>query len=36
VAAAQGDGDEVVEEVIVQEAMAKFDRESRKVLNEGH
>jgi len=36
VAAAQGDGEEVVEEVIVQEAMAKFDRESRKVLNEGH
>jgi len=36
VAAAQGDGDEVVEEVIVQDAMAKFDSESRKVLNEGH
>ena len=35
VAAAQGDGDEVVEEVIVQEAMAKFESESRKVLDEG-
>jgi len=35
VAAAQGDGEEVVEEVIVQEAMAKFDKEARKVLDEG-
>ena len=35
VAAAQGNGDEVVEEVIVQEAMAKFESESRKVLDEG-
>lgn len=35
VAAAQGDGEEVVEEVIVQEAMAKFEQESKKVLDEG-
>jgi hypothetical protein len=36
VAAAQGDGEEVVEEVIVLEAMAAFDKEARKVLDEGH
>lgn len=35
VAAAQGDGDEVVEEVIVIEAMAAFDKEAKKVLDEG-
>jgi hypothetical protein len=35
VAASQGDGDKVLEEVIVQEAMVKFEQEARKVLDEG-
>ena len=35
VAAAKGEGDEVVEEVIVSEAMVGIDKEIRKVLNEG-
>jgi hypothetical protein len=35
VAAAQGDGEEVLEEVIVIEAMAKFEQEAKKVLDEG-
>ncbi len=36
IAAAQGDGDEVLEEVIVSEAMVGIDKEIKKVLNEGH
>jgi len=36
VAAAQGDGEEVVEEVIVQEAMTKFDSQIKEMLDEGH
>jgi hypothetical protein len=36
VAAAQGEGDEVVEEVTVLESMMDFDKEVRKVLDEGH
>jgi hypothetical protein len=35
VAAAQGEGDEVVEEVTVLESMIDFDKEVRKVLDEG-
>jgi hypothetical protein len=35
VAAAQGDGEEVVEEVIVQEAMIALDKQITEVLNEG-
>lgn len=35
VAAVQGDGEEVVEEVIVQDAMAQFEEQVRKVLDEG-
>jgi len=35
VAAAQGDGDEVIEEVTVIESMLEFDREVKKVLDEG-
>jgi hypothetical protein len=35
VAAAQGEGDEVVEEVTVIESMLDFDKEVRKVLDEG-
>lgn len=35
VAAVQGDGEEVVEEVIVQDAMAEFEEQVRKVLDEG-
>lgn len=35
VAAAQGDGEEVVEEVIVQDAMLEFEEQVRKVLDEG-
>ena len=34
VAASQGDGEEVVEEVIVQEAMSTFDSEMKKVFDE--
>jgi hypothetical protein len=33
-AAAQGDGAEIIEEVLVQEAMFKFDENIREVLNE--
>ena len=36
VAAAQGDGEEVVEEVIVQEAMTKFVSQIKEMLDEGH
>lgn len=36
VAAAQGDGEEVVEEVIVQDAMLEFDKQVKEILNEGH
>ena len=35
VAAAQGEGDEVIEEVTVIESMLEFDREVKKVLDEG-
>jgi hypothetical protein len=35
VAAAQGEGDEVIEEVTVIESMLDFDKEVRKVLDEG-
>jgi len=35
VAAAQGDGEEVVEEVIVQEAMVNMDSGLKEILNEG-
>jgi len=33
-AAAQGDGDKIIEEVLVQEAMFKFDENIREVLDE--
>lgn len=36
VATAQGDGEDVVEEVIVQEAMMQFDSQIKEVLDEGH
>lgn len=36
VAAAQGDGEEVIEEVLVQDAMTKFDKQLKGVLDEGH
>ena len=36
VAAAQGDGEQVVEEVIVQEAMMHFDNKVKGVFDEGH
>lgn len=35
VAASQGEGEEVVEEVIVQEAIADMDSELKEILNEG-
>ena len=35
VAASQGDGEEVVEEVIVTEAMMQFDKQINEVLDEG-
>lgn len=35
VAAAQGDGEEVVEEVIVQDAMLEFDKQITEILDEG-
>lgn len=35
VAAAQGDGEEVVEEVLVQDAMLHFDEQVTEVLDEG-
>lgn len=36
VAAAQGDGEEVVEEVLIQDAMLEFDEKLKEVLDEGH
>jgi len=36
VAAVQGDGEEVVEEVLIQDAMLEFDEKLREVLDEGH
>jgi hypothetical protein len=36
VASAQGDGEEVVEEVIIQDAMLEFDTKLKGVLDEGH
>lgn len=36
VAASQGDGEEVIEEVMVQDAMINFDNKIREVLDEGH
>ena len=36
VAASQGDGEEVIEEVMVQDAMVNFDNKIREVLDEGH
>ena len=35
VAASQGDGEEVVEEVIVQEAMHRFEQQMKGILDEG-
>jgi len=35
VAAAQGDGEEVVEEVIVQEAMLQIDKKLKEIIDEG-
>jgi hypothetical protein len=35
VAASQGDGEEVVEEVIVTEAMMQFEKQVKEVLDEG-
>lgn len=35
VAAVQGDGDEVVQEVLVQDAMIEFDDKLKEVLDEG-
>lgn len=35
VAAAQGDGDKLVEEVLVQDAMADFDQQIGVILDEG-
>lgn len=35
VATAQGDGDEVIEEVLVQDAMFNIDKEIKGVLDEG-
>lgn len=36
VAAVQGDGEEVVEEVLIQDAMLEFDEKLKEVLDEGH
>ena len=36
VAAAQGDGEQVVEEVIVSSAMIDIDTSLKEILNEGH
>lgn len=36
VAASQGDGEEVVEEVIVTEAMMQFEKQVKEVLDEGN
>ena len=35
VAAAQGDGEEIVEEVIVQDAMLEFENNIKEILDEG-
>lgn len=35
VAAAQGDGEEIVEEVIVQDAMLEFENSIKEILDEG-
>ena len=36
VGAAQGDGEEIVEEVIVQDAMLQFEEKMKEILDEGH
>lgn len=36
VAASQGDGEEIVEEVLVQDAMLQFEQKMKDILNEGH
>lgn len=36
VAATQGEGEEVIEEVMVQDAMLNFDKKIREVIDEGH
>lgn len=36
VGAAQGDGREVVEEVLVQDAMFRFEEKIKEILDEGH
>jgi hypothetical protein len=36
IASAQGDGDTLVEEVIVQDAMLELDKSLKGILNEGH
>jgi hypothetical protein len=35
VAAVAGQGNETIEEILVQEAMHRFDKDSKEVLNEG-
>jgi len=36
VASVQGDGDEIVEEVLIQDAMLEFDEKLKGILDEGH
>jgi hypothetical protein len=36
VAASQGDGEEIVEEVLVQDAILQFKQKMKDILNEGH
>lgn len=36
VAASQGDGEEIVEEVLVQDAMLQFEEKMKGMLDEGH
>lgn len=36
VATSQGDGEEIVEEVLVQDAMLQFEQKMKDILNEGH
>lgn len=36
VAASQGDGEEIVEEVLVQDAMLQFEQKMKDIFNEGH
>lgn len=36
VASVQGSGEEVVEEVLIQDAMLEFDEKLKEVLDEGH